>query len=457
MPLRYNRKIKTLLFAGDLFLISISIYISFLIRLQNMDTLPKHAFAALIAISSYIVVFYVFDLYNLTYKFKSAVFLARFILALIACTLSLAIIFYLLPGWKLGRGFLIIISFFVFLLVFLWRLVFYAFIGPPKSANRIIIVGSGVSGETIYDVIRTKSNFFRIVGFLDDKPELHNTKIRSHKVLGNSSLLSIMINNNEIDTAVIAIKHEKNRDLLRQIVYAKMKGLDIYDMPRLYEELTGKLPINHMDDAWMSYTTFKGIRKDLYTLHIKRIADIMLSLTGLTLLSPLMLLTAFAIKLDSRGPVFYRQKRVGQNDSIFELLKFRSMSMDAESAGAVWAQVDDPRVTRVGRIIRKTRIDEIPQMWNVLKGEMSFIGPRPERPEFVAELAKEIPFYSFRHSVKSGITGWAQIKYRYGASQEDSFEKLQYDLYYIKNLSIFLDVQILLQTIKVVLFGQGAR
>jgi len=457
MPLRYNRKIKTLLFAGDLFLISISIYISFLIRLQNIDTLPKHAFAALIAISSYIIVFYVFDLYNLTYKFKSAVFLARFILALIAGTLSLAIIFYLLPGWKLGRGFLLIISFFVFLLVFLWRLVFYAFISPPKSANRIIIVGSGVSGEAIYDVIRTKSNFFRIVGFLDDKPELHNTKIRSHKVLGSSSLLSIMTNNNEIDTAVIAIKHEKNRDLLRQIVYAKMKGLDIYDMPRLYEELTGKLPINHMDDAWMSYTTFKGIRKDLYTLHIKRIADIMLSLTGLTLLSPLMLITAFAIKLDSRGPVFYRQKRVGQNDSIFELLKFRSMSMDAESAGAVWAQVDDPRVTRVGRIIRKTRIDEVPQMWNVLKGEMSFIGPRPERPEFVAELAKEIPFYSFRHSVKSGITGWAQIKYRYGASQEDSFEKLQYDLYYIKNLSIFLDVQILLQTIKVVLFGQGAR
>jgi sugar transferase (PEP-CTERM system associated) len=457
MPLRYNRKIKTLLFAGDLFLISISIYISFIIRLQNMDSLPKHAFAALIAVSSYIVVFYVFDLYDLTYKFKRAVFLARFILALIAGTLSLSTIFYLLPGWKLGRGFLVIISFFVFLLVFLWRLVFYAFIGPPKSANRIIIVGSGVSGEAIYDVIRTKSNFFRIVGFLDDKPELHNTKIRSHEVLGDSSLLSIMTNNNEIDTAVIAIKHEKNRDLLRQIVYAKMKGLDIYDMPRLYEELTGKLPINHMGDAWMSYTTFKGIRKDLYTLHIKRIADIMLSLTGLTLLSPLMLLTAFAIKLDSRGPVFYRQKRVGQNDSIFELLKFRSMSMDAESAGAVWAQVDDPRVTRVGRIIRKTRIDEVPQMWNVLKGEMSFIGPRPERPEFVAELAKEIPFYSFRHSVKSGITGWAQIKYRYGASQEDSFEKLQYDLYYIKNLSIFLDVQILLQTIKVVLFGQGAR
>jgi len=190
---------------------------------------------------------------------------------------------------------------------------------------------------------------------------------------------------------------------------------------------------------------------------MKRLLDIALSLIGLVLTLPVSMITALAIKLDSAGPILYRQSRIGMNGEVYELLKFRSMRVDAELNGAVWAQENDPRVTRVGGILRKLRIDEIPQMWNVLKGEMSFIGPRPERPEFVCTLNEEVPYYSLRHSIKPGITGWAQINYPYGASRQDALEKLQYDLFYIKNLTIVLELDIILRTIGVVLFGKGAR
>ena len=182
-----------------------------------------------------------------------------------------------------------------------------------------------------------------------------------------------------------------------------------------------------------------------------------LSLVCLLISAPIMIATAIAIKIDSKGPILYRQKRVGHNGKIFELIKFRSMSVDAEKHGAEWAQENDKRVTRVGNFIRRWRVDEIPQMWNVLKGEMSFIGPRPERPEFVKILQRETPSYALRHSVRPGITGWAQVNYQYGASKEDALEKLQYDLFYIHNLTIFLDMHILIKTIKIVLFGKGAR
>ena len=236
-----------------------------------------------------------------------------------------------------------------------------------------------------------------------------------------------------------------------------MKGVEVYDMPRLYERLTGRIPVTHLSDRWLLYTPFQGINRNLYTLHIKRLLDIGLSLILLVVSLPIAVITALLIRLDSPGPVLYRQSRVGMNGKVYELLKFRSMRVGAEADGAVWAQENDPRTTRVGSIIRKLRIDEIPQIWNVLKGDMSFIGPRPERPEFVDMLHEEVPYYSLRHSIKPGITGWAQINYPYGASKEDALEKLQYDLYYIKNLTFVLDLDIILRTIGVVLFGSGAR
>ncbi len=246
-------------------------------------------------------------------------------------------------------------------------------------------------------------------------------------------------------------------ELFKQIVQAKFNGVEIYDMLSVYQSITGKIPVLHTNDRWLWDADIYGIKKNLYNTKIKAVLDKFFAVTGIILSSPVMLITAVLIKLDSKGPVFYSQQRVGKDGKIFTLFKFRSMRADAETEGAVWAEKNDSRVTSIGRIIRLLRIDEIPQMWNVLKGDMSFIGPRPERPEFVECLSKEIPYYSLRNSVKPGITGWAQVNYRYGASKEDSLEKLQYDLFYIKNVSLILDIIILFVTIRVVLFGRGAR
>jgi sugar transferase (PEP-CTERM system associated) len=234
-----------------------------------------------------------------------------------------------------------------------------------------------------------------------------------------------------------------------------MRGISIEEGIEFYEHLTGRLQVESLRPSSLIFSN--GFKKSKLTMLTRRIIEFVLSLFGVIFLSPLILIISVLIKIDSRGPIFFKQERVGKGGKIFKLLKFRSMIENAEANGPVWAEQDDKRVTRVGRWMRKWRFDEIPQMFNVLKGDMSFVGPRPERPYFVKQLREEIPFYGQRLSVKPGVTGWAQIKYRYGASKEDALEKLKYDLYYIKNLSPFLDLLIIFETIKVVLFGKGAR
>ena len=233
-------------------------------------------------------------------------------------------------------------------------------------------------------------------------------------------------------------------------------GVPIEHCHSFYERLVSKIAITDLPPEWIALS--EGFRRDRIVLAAKRVIDVIVAFLGLLLAMPLALMTALAIKLESSGPIFYRQERVGQNEKHFTLFKFRSMTQDAEAKGGpVWAAENDPRVTRVGAIIRKLRIDEIPQMINVLKGEMSFVGPRPERPFFVERLKQIIPYYDLRHSVKPGITGWAQISYRYGDSEQDAVEKLQYDLYYIKHMSPIFDLQIIFESFKVILFGSGAR
>jgi sugar transferase (PEP-CTERM system associated) len=229
----------------------------------------------------------------------------------------------------------------------------------------------------------------------------------------------------------------------------------VEEWPTFYEKQTGKILVANLRPSWLIFSD--GFVKTDTTRMVKRAMDIGLALLGLVLSLPVMLVVALAVKLDSKGPVLFRQKRVGERGRIFVLNKFRSMSVDAERHGPVWAAARDPRVTRIGGWLRRSRLDELPQFWNVLVGDMSFVGPRPERPEFVGTLQREIPFYMGRHSVKPGITGWAQVRHRYAASVEDSLEKLQYDLYYIKNLSPLLDLVILLSTLQVVLFARGSR
>jgi sugar transferase (PEP-CTERM system associated) len=255
---------------------------------------------------------------------------------------------------------------------------------------------------------------------------------------------------------VISLSERRGTLPLKDILNCKLSGIDVLDAPSFYEELTGKLLIENITPSWFIFSD--GFRITPLKKSSKRISDVIFAFIGLIFALPLIPITALLIKIDSRGPVFFRQVRMGERERKFVLYKFRTMRQDAENGtGAVWTQENDPRITRLGRFLRKSRLDEIPQLFNVLKGDMSFIGPRPERPEFVEKLKEIIPYYSERHFVKPGITGWAQIKYPYGASVEDAIEKLRYDLYYIKHLSIMLDLLIVLETVKVVLFGRGGR
>jgi len=260
----------------------------------------------------------------------------------------------------------------------------------------------------------------------------------------------------KIDSIIVALDEKRGIFPYRQLLNCKVRGINVIDGESFYERISGKLLVERINPSWLIFS--EGFQKSRLVRISKRAVDFLVASLLLIIFAPISLITAFAIKLDSPGPVLFTQERVGENGKIFRILKFRSMRADAEKyTGPVWATEDDPRITRVGRIIRKLRIDEVPQLWNVFKGEMSFVGPRPERPYFVEQLKEKIPYYNERFSVKPGITGWAQVKYPYGASEKDALEKLKYDLYYIKNMSIFMDLMVIFQTAKIVLLGRGAR
>jgi sugar transferase (PEP-CTERM system associated) len=275
-----------------------------------------------------------------------------------------------------------------------------------------------------------------------------------HVLLGKIQDLDVLVEETRPDVVVIAQIDRRGCFPAKALLDCRLRGIRVEDWPTFCEKATGKILVAAVRPSWLIFSD--GFIKTPRTVIIKRLFDVTISLAGLIAALPLMVLAAIAIKLESSGPIFYRQPRLGQNGCVFILNKFRSMRQDAEKeTGPVWSARRDPRITRVGSILRRTRLDELPQLFNVLVGHMSFIGPRPERPEFVAELQRQIPYYMERLAVKPGITGWAQVRYEYGSSLEDAVEKLQYDLYYIKNLSLFLDLLIVLSTVQVILFARG--
>ncbi|MBE0596582.1 MAG: TIGR03013 family PEP-CTERM/XrtA system glycosyltransferase, partial [Desulfuromonadales bacterium] len=280
--------------------------------------------------------------------------------------------------------------------------------------------------------------------------------VAAERLVGDLGTLVETARRLRVSKIVVALTERRGVLPVREVLRCRLAGIRVMDAVSFYEQVTGKLMIENINPSWFIFSD--GFRLTPAMRVAKRGLDVVLALVGLVLALPLMLLTALAIKIDSPGPVLFRQVRTGEGERPFTLYKFRSMRQDAEQAtGAVWAQTNDPRVTRLGRFMRKSRIDEIPQLINVIKGEMSFVGPRPERPEFVGRLTQKIPYYSNRHYVKPGVTGWAQIRYPYGASEEDALEKLRYDLYYTKNYSLGLDLAIIASTFRVVLFGRGGR
>lgn len=401
--------------------------------------------------------FYLFDLYDFLVMHDRRELVLRLVQALGLAWIALALSFYTFPALMLGRGIsLIALPLALGLMVF-WRVSIHWFLGHPDFGERILIVGSGnLAVELAREVLDRPDAGYRIVGFVGTDSDLLGKSLINPRVIGLTEQLDEIVKREGIDRIVVAMGERRGQLPTNKLLQLSLAGeVSIEEGSSFYERITGRVSLNMLRPSWLIFTG-RGRRAKLADLS-RTIVHWLVALLGAILSLPIVLLAAVLIKLESRGPVFYKQERVGKNGRTFTLTKFRSMRVDAEQDGPVWASKGDVRTTRVGRIIRKIRIDEIPQFWHILKGEMSFVGPRPERPHFVAQLAEEIPFYEQRHLIAPGLTGWAQIKYPYGASIEDARQKLQYDLFYIKNQSLILDAIVLFETVKIILFGRGAQ
>lgn len=347
-----------------------------------------------------------------------------------------------------------------FIAIGTWRSIFHAFFGKWGLTERVLVLGAGDLAFSLAREISDRRDCgFEIAALVPGRNE-EVKKLRRRDpdvpiVERPAESLFDIARDLRVQRVVVALQDRRQALPVEQLLKCRLSGIQIEEREGLYERITGKIAVEALRPSYLIFN--EGFRKSPIRLATKRVLDVATSAIGLILASPIILLTAIAVKLDSRGPVFYKQERVGQDGRTFMLIKFRSMRTDAEAGtGPVWARQNDDRVTRVGRIIRKVRIDEIPQMWNVLRGEMSFVGPRPERPLFTEELSREIPYFLERLCVKPGITGWAQVCYPYGNTRADAIQKLQYDLFYIKNMSILFDLAVMLQTVKVVVLRRGA-
>lgn len=401
--------------------------------------------------------FYLFDLYDFVVMHDRRELVLRLIQALGLAWIALAIAFYAFPALMLGRSISIIALPLALGLMVAWRVSIHWFLGHPNIGERILIVGSGkLAVEVAREVLSRPDAGYRIVGFVGTDSELLGKSLINPRVIGLTEQLGTIVKKEGIDRIVVAMGERRGQLPTDRLLELSLAGeVSIEEGASFYERVTGRVSLNMIRPSWL---IFSGRGRQARGAALSRsVVHWLVALIGFTLSLPIMFVTALLIKLDSRGPILYKQERVGKHGHIFVLAKFRSMKVDAEKSGPVWASKGDDRTTRVGRVIRKLRIDEIPQFWNILKGEMSFVGPRPERPHFVAQLAEEIPYYEQRHLIAPGLTGWAQIKYPYGASIEDARQKLQYDLFYIKNYSLVLDAVIMFETIKIILFGRGAQ
>lgn len=373
-------------------------------------------------------------------------------------TVAMALIFFVAPELRLGRGHFALSAGIAFIAALTNRLLWTRFIDLEQFKRRVLVLGSGATAATINRKMRRKSDRrgFRIVGFVRQVGE--ETAIEREPTLSLDCSLSEYVTRHNIDEVVVAMEDRRDNLPQDELLRCRAKGVKVIDVVDFFEKEAGKVVINHVQPSWFTFTD--GFQRGDAGSIAKRLFDVTMSFLLLMIAWPLMLLTVLAIWLEDGfgAPIFYKQRRVGQNGRIYDVIKFRSMTVNAEGDGkARFATANDSRVTRVGKFIRKTRIDELPQILNVMAGDMAFVGPRPERPEFVRELNESVPYYDKRHCVKPGITGWAQMNYPYGADMKDSFNKLEFDLYYVKNQSLFLDFLVLLQTAEVVLFGKGAR
>ncbi len=443
-----------------IFSTSVVIYNYFMAVNTEVATQSTLEVTAKIALMSVVFVFFMvaMGLYDTRQREKLSGLVVRLIAALFFAAIAMTILYQLLPLLSAGNGLLEISALAAVSSLALVRALFYKFVDGRVLLRRVLVVGTGKNALFI-DRLRRKADMrgFHLVGFVESEAGQLSQVDQSRVLTFEGSLCAYAIAN-DIDEIVLALDDRRQSLPTDDLLNCRMSGLDITDSLDFFERESALIQLHLVQPSWL--INAGGFKRNFIRSSVKRSFDVMVSICLLVLSAPFMLFTALAILLEGggKGPVFYNQQRVGRNGQCFNVHKFRSMKTDAEADGvARWAQKEDPRITRVGSFIRKYRLDELPQLWNVLVGEMSLVGPRPERPEFVKELCQANPLYKERHGVCPGITGWAQLCYPYGASAEDSMSKLQYDLYYVKNHGLFLDAYTLIQTIEVVLFKKGSR
>ena len=380
---------------------------------------------------------------------------ARLLVAISLGVIFLSVMYFVLPGWTLWRSNSLYAMGISFVLLVGIRIVMGSMIGGEGFKRRLIVLGAGPRADRIRQIEERRGSGFLVVGYIamNDGPQVIEEAI-NRNAIHNLANFVVRLNASEV---VLALEERRNALPLTDLLRIKTTGVHVNDLSTFLERETGRVDLDSVNPSWLIFSDGFSSGQRLSSI-AKRLFDIIASAILLALTGPIILVAALIVKMDSKGPAFYRQKRVGLFNQEFEIIKLRTMRQDAEAAGqAVWAEKDDPRITRVGYWLRKLRIDELPQCWTVLKGQMSFVGPRPERRQFVEDLEQHLRYYAERHMVKPGITGWAQINYPYAASIEDARNKLEYDLYYAKNYTPFLDLLILIQTLRVILWPEGAR
>ena len=454
-----------LLMAIESLLMSLALVCGVFVRFWNEPVefdsyvqFPDFALQIFIFVTIFQICFYYSDLYNVhttRTRYEQLLCLGQ---SLGAGCLALGLVYYIFPSLLIGRGVFFISTALAATFVMVSRIALdraWQFAAPKQN---VLILGTQEMAVTVARELTRRGDLnLNLVGFVQTAGSPENQQeLFGHPIVGSADKLEAIATEKHIARIIVALEDRRLKMPTRDLVKLRVQGVRVEDAHSTISSLSGRVWLNTVQPSWFVFSD--GFHRSRTTLVLKRFIDLACALVGLTLSLPIMLILAIAIRLDSKGPAIYRQKRVGYRGKCFDVLKFRSMSVDAEKLnGAEWARKDDPRVTRVGRFIRKVRLDELPQFINIIRGDMSFIGPRPERPVFVEQLRQQISYYDERHSVRPGLSGWAQVQYGYGASLEDAVRKLEYDLFYLKNMSVFFDFAIILQTVRIVLTGHGGR
>jgi len=451
----YYPKRLLVLVAGEALLVCASFILGAILRLGQDSLLVleyENGLYKILGITAVAVVcLYYFDLYDPDRVPSRGETYFRLLVALGLLSFLLGGLSFFYPGFMVGGDAFVVGLFILTLALFGWRSGYAWLICQPFLRERIYVLGTGGRAQRFVASLRSRPEIgIDVVGWSrrvepdPDNPEDLGTGLME------------MVSKRQVNRVIVALGDRRGAMPVRELLEVRLSGVKVEDVTGILEKITGKVEIEGLYPSWLIFS--EGFRLGSAFIFARRVVSVVASLILLLVILPFLPFIALAIKLDSPGAIFYRQKRVGQRGKVFQCIKFRTMRSDAEAtSGPSWADEADPRITRVGRWLRRSRLDEVPQLWNVLRGDMGFVGPRPERPEFVEWLIREIPYYNFRHTIRPGITGWAQVCYQYGASLEEAKEKLQYDLYYTKNMSLGLDMVIILRSIKIVLFGYGAR